>query len=357
MPHSLTPAGGPHHLAVVGSGLSGLAVAYHAAQRPGCTVELFDPVTPGLGGASALAALMHPHSPRGRLIWRGKEGVAASLLLLDFAERFSDRGESVFYGKGRAIRRPCLNAGHVSMFEQAARSLPGLITLTQDPYTNFGAAVLHSSYVINTPVYLKSLFRGLHREFPVNRVDKSVSREELGSLRRMYDHVIICAGAGLVGLVEGVEPRVTLVRGQNVIFEDPDGQRLETARICGEYVIPVEGHRILCGATHEYSRDEMHSPPDLTSALETLSPSLTKIFPPLKACTPLQAAAGVRVAARRTHLGKIPLIGRHPDFENVCFLTGLGSHGLVHHALMAKLLVAAIFDEDGFNTLPTEVRF
>lgn len=346
----------PQHFAVVGGGLGGLAVAFHLSHRSGCSVDVFDSRTPGSGGASPLASLMHPHSPRGKLIWRGREGVAASLELMGFAERFCGENESVFFCKGRAIRRPCLTPEHLSMFEQAAQSLPELITLGQDAYSTYGSAALHCSYVINTPLYLRALTRGLHRDLGVRIIEKSVAKDDLDALRRDYDHVTVCAGAGLPDLVPGVSSRVTLVRGQNIIFKSETSHPLDEARICGEYVVPIGDGMILCGATHEYSEAELHSPPNLDLALQTLSPSLQKIYPPLKSCTPLRAAAGIRVAAPRTHLGKVPLIGRHPEFENVSFLTGFGSHGLVHHALLAKMLVDSVFS-DGFDSLPPEVRF
>ena len=347
----------PQHFAVVGGGLGGLAVAFHLAQRPGCTVDVLDSRAPGLGGASPLASLMHPHSPRGKLIWRGREGLAASLELMSFAERFCGENESVFYCKGRAIRRPCLTTEHRSMFENAARSLPDMLTLSQDAYSDFGSAELRCSYVVNTPTYLKALSRGLRREFGVNVLEKSVEKADMDSLRQSFDHVIICAGAGLLHLVDGLGSRMTLVRGQNIMFDGQANRQLEEARICGEYVVPVGGGVLLCGATHEYSEKELHSSPDLEVALGALLPSLEMIYPPLKSCVPLRAVAGVRVAAPRTHLGKIPLIGRHPEFENVSFLTGFGSHGLIHHALLAKMLVAAVLDGNGFESLPPEVRY
>lgn len=69
--------------AVVGGGFAGLATAYHLAAF-GSDVTIFDPNEVGTGGSSAVAAgLLHPLTPRGKLIWKGEEGIAASKELIE----------------------------------------------------------------------------------------------------------------------------------------------------------------------------------------------------------------------------------------------------------------------------------
>lgn len=71
------------HCAVVGGGFAGLATAYHLASF-GSDVTVFDPNEVGTGGASAVAAgLLHPLTPRGKLIWKGEEGFAAAKELIE----------------------------------------------------------------------------------------------------------------------------------------------------------------------------------------------------------------------------------------------------------------------------------
>lgn len=88
-------------IAIVGAGFAGVATAYHVfrqvadahaeATADGKTVA---PVRVTLidekgvaGGASGVAAgLLHPYTPRGKIIWRGTEGVAATLELVRAAE-------------------------------------------------------------------------------------------------------------------------------------------------------------------------------------------------------------------------------------------------------------------------------
>lgn len=69
--------------AVVGGGFAGLATAYHLAAF-GSDVTVFDPNEVGTGGASAVAAgLLHPLTPRGKVIWKGEEGFKAAKEMIE----------------------------------------------------------------------------------------------------------------------------------------------------------------------------------------------------------------------------------------------------------------------------------
>lgn len=65
------------------AGFAGLATAYHLAAF-GSDVTVFDPQEAGAAGASSVAAgLLHPLTPRGKLIWKGEEGYKAAKHLID----------------------------------------------------------------------------------------------------------------------------------------------------------------------------------------------------------------------------------------------------------------------------------
>ncbi len=108
----------PFKIAIIGAGFAGVAAAYHlmlrcaeglddspaaptatadalpTSRRRPVEVHLFD--EKGIaGGASGVAAgLLHPYTPRGKIIWRGVEGVAATLALVAAAEDAETRLDS-----------------------------------------------------------------------------------------------------------------------------------------------------------------------------------------------------------------------------------------------------------------------
>ncbi len=120
-------------IAVVGGGLAGLAVTYHMLNmskgadrelditifdehvsasahtspqasrmyRAGMPTHFWRALTGfpgashqevGAGGASgAMAGILHPLTPRGKLIWMGSEGMKATLDLIEVANEYADR--------------------------------------------------------------------------------------------------------------------------------------------------------------------------------------------------------------------------------------------------------------------------
>ena len=86
-------------IAVVGGGLAGLSVAFHLLEKTNASIKLtlLDKAEPGCGGASSVAGgLLHPFSPRGKIIHWGTEGLASSSSLIDASQQFE-----------RSEERPC----------------------------------------------------------------------------------------------------------------------------------------------------------------------------------------------------------------------------------------------------------
>ena len=350
-------------VAVVGGGLSGLAIAYYASQTwSQCRIDIYDPCSPGSGGASSLACLMHPHTPKGRLIWKGIEGMEASLELMNFAEKFCPSSRSVFHLKEKAIQRVCLSRSQADIFMKAADDFPEFLEFSPpiDSPTNghFGTTLLKQSYIVDTPLYLKSLYNGICSYCNLSWKQSTIDDASLSELPSCYDLVVVCAGAGVKELWKDTPlTMLTHDRGQNIVYklreEFKGKRRLEHALLSGEYIVPTEAGTLTCGATHEYDAEVIFTPPDLDFALRALSPALQAIYPLHdRDYWPSHAAAGVRMLPQRTHLGRIPIIGVHPRHKNMWMMSGLGSHGLIHHAYVAKQLVGAVA---GTSSIPEEL--
>ncbi|GIM09231.1 hypothetical protein Vretimale_13112 [Volvox reticuliferus] len=74
------------HYAVVGAGLAGVATAWQLMRRcprdRAVVIDLYDAAGIAAGGSGAAAGLLHPYNPRGKLLWRGEEAMAATLELV-----------------------------------------------------------------------------------------------------------------------------------------------------------------------------------------------------------------------------------------------------------------------------------
>ncbi len=83
----------PQHVTIVGGGLAGLSTAWHLVAQGGqqrqpqphplTSLTLLDPRPPGQAEASSVAGgLLHPLTPKNKLIWAGTAGFTATLALL-----------------------------------------------------------------------------------------------------------------------------------------------------------------------------------------------------------------------------------------------------------------------------------
>ncbi|EIE18262.1 FAD dependent oxidoreductase [Coccomyxa subellipsoidea C-169] len=80
--------------AIVGGGFAGVAAAWHllalTSPRP-VDVHLFDGAGLAGGASGAAAGLLHPFSPKGKLLWHGEEAMGAALELLAVANAHRER--------------------------------------------------------------------------------------------------------------------------------------------------------------------------------------------------------------------------------------------------------------------------
>ena len=102
----------PLHVGICGGGFSGMALAWHLVAK-GAWVTVLDRERPGCGGASSVAAgILHPLTSRGKLIWKGEEGMEEALKLVGIAEEA--RGDEDGSGAGiiacQEILRPVMTA-------------------------------------------------------------------------------------------------------------------------------------------------------------------------------------------------------------------------------------------------------
>jgi hypothetical protein len=182
---------------------------------------------------------------------------------------------------------------------------------------------------------------------------------------------------------------LSLEHGRNIIFDNsaspsgstsavlagtqeprPKQRQQQHALLRGSYLVPLPGSdQVVGGATHtrlnlgDSSKQDVQLDAIKAAAVsEHLLPALRSVSGPefwspgSPGARPwLGTSEGVRALTERSHLGRLPLAGRHPCLRNTWLLTGMGGRGLIHHAHMAELVVRAALNDDP-SQLPPEVQ-
>lgn len=378
----------PTRIAVVGGGLAGLSTAAHLlaeAETPLQTLHIYDAAKPGEGGASSVAAgLLHPFTPKGREIWRGLEGYDAAVELIARVEDVAG-----------PCSRPSGLLRLATSDEQAAdleaiASEPRAAAAMAQSWLTHGAACAHAgthvggcgashapaALCVDVPTYVQGLWRLCESLFlsgggGVGGGEDGIDwrHDEVTSLRPLltsrYDAVIVAVGARATSLHGLEELPLRGCRGQNLLLSNK-GQ-LKSPLISGKYVVPIDGgSRLLAGATFEYdeTNDALHRPADAPHAEAALGEPLQRLHPAIAAEDLLGVQAGVRCLPPRSHHGYVPIAGRlggggggsdAADVAECWLLGGLGSRGLIHHALMGRQLARAVLRRDASH-LPEHAR-
>ena len=293
------------HIAVVGAGLAGLSVAWHLVEK-GAQVTLFDPLGIGGGASGASTGLMHPFpGKKAALSWRAKEGMAATRRLLDIAEEAA--GHPVAARTG--IFRPAITEEQRIDFRacndidaewKEGLWIPTGITIYSRPYLQG----LWKACKKRGAVFVQEPFR----PGPFDRVVLAVGSDiaQFTPLPLRY-----AIGQSLVCKWEKPLPFSLASHGYIAVTEDPS----------------------LCqvGSTYEHT-----AAPDPKKALELLDKAAA-FYPPAKEFEVVEIRSGMRVSPKDGHR---PIVERLDS--NTYVFTGLGSRGMLYHALLGGELADAI---------------
>eukprot|EP00250_Pteridium_aquilinum_P003047 c13377_g1_i1 orf=260-1687(-) len=387
--------------AILGAGFAGLSVAWQLLQLSTellqISVDVFDEEGIGAGASGVSGGLLHPYTPKGKLVWTGVEGWTAALELLSVADAAADNGlwdatgtqlQAKPIAWKRGILRPPASQKHCLDFLKfvklssgehkdlaglqcidgtvANALLPGL-AISPDDFA------LHISEGLNIdPLrYLQALWRAceLYAERSCiggrlcsSAVLKKIHVNSLACLSDDYDAVVVCLGAGVSKLEElsGKLP-ITYCRGvvaRLVLPQEKEEEfKFEGPSILGETWIAAQGsHNLVLGATKEWDNCDTSAAMEAeaaTAACDELIVKAAAFYPPIKNWELEEARAGVRAMTPRTPFGKLPLIGCIDELvrDGPCrkfpspyywILGGLGSRGLIYHAWLGKKVAEAV---------------
>jgi glycine/D-amino acid oxidase-like deaminating enzyme len=329
--------------------------------------------------------LVHPLSPRGKLVHWGREGLQATNELIEKACRSSQNKQNIVLR--HELFRIATDSKQADQMQQTAKEIPDLcdwlepsqLPVQQGIMGIYGGLRLHNGCkVVHLPSYLQGLWaacRDYQSQNPNcmvrwNIQDVFQSKTKSSSVFDEYDTVVFSAGSGLFGgprtgwfsaQQQTGSPKglpVQMVRGQSMLIRlaststEGDGTPVRNeALLGGKYISPLpDASLVLVGATHEFQAEPLTQEQVKKELRER-----TQSFSPLIWGTEAKAerfTSGIRVQSQRGSRGRLPLIGKIdgdaiPEgltHENAWLFTGLSSRGLLYHAVYGKFLAQAILE-------------
>lgn len=280
-------------VAIVGAGYAGLAVAWHLLQN-NIDVTVFDG---GEGASHVSTGLLHPApGRRATPTWRAEEGMQATQELLDVASQ------------------------DLPVYEQT-----GILRIatTDEQRKDFGGETRWIPEGIT--VFSRRYLAGLKKACNKARFEKQWI-QNLSELEG-FEQIVLTTGAETLKFID-LPLKKTI--GQCLICRWPE--RLSMSLLSHGHITPTEDPELcLVGSTYEHTEQ-----PDPKKALELLEKAAV-FYPPAKDFKIVDICSGVRIA---------PKVGYKPIAEKIdpktWVFTGLGSRGLIYHALFAKAIAKSL---------------
>jgi glycine/D-amino acid oxidase-like deaminating enzyme len=337
-------------IAIIGAGFCGLAIAWFLlhSRPPFChaNIRLFDSKKLGQGTSGLAAGLLHPYAgAHAKLNWRGWEGIHATKELLQIASQ--TLGQPVT-AENLGILRLALNPEQQMNFQYCAQQYPQTtqwLSLMDCQRLTPGCALAPGLWIkggltVYPSLYLQGLWAACQQRGVQFEQRHIISLKET----QEFDLTIVTTGAETLALPELSFLPLKLVKGQLLEFAWPSDLPPLTCTLNSHIYLVMTERNLSClvGATYEKGYAEATT--NITIAAENLLPHAYQLFPPLKEFSMIGCHAGLRAVTAQHR----PLM--HRLSSSVWILTGMGSKGLLYHALYAKELIAYL--EREFHAIP-----
>ncbi len=304
------------HIAVVGTGLAGLAVGWHLLKE-GCQITFFDERELGQGASGVAAGLVHPYAgEKARRSQNASESLAQMEELLALSEQ--ELGRPVI------IHREIIRIAYSDEQRINLKAAEDVEEIAPDEF------LIRSGMTVDVPSHLQGLFLACQKKGARHILQKVPMDGPLDG----FDHTVFACGSGWSSSPFARGLPLKPMKGQVLLLRL--NQPLAKSHIAKGYLARTLDPRLVyLGATYE--RRFTDEQPCMESASQELLPRLSRLLP--SGCTweILGCRAGVRLCRQGDNFPFGKRIG-----ENCWWLAGLGSKGLLYHAYLAKKLVCDI---------------
>lgn len=324
-------------IAIIGAGFAGLATAYYLLTlNPAHEITIFDDL--GIGGkASGIAAgLLHPYSGlHAKLNRFGMEGYSETCKLIEVSKKAY--GNKVCESTG--LLRVALTKSQEEDYKNCSKMNKNVQFLEPEECQKIVPDLLshpgifiQDAKTVYPKLYLEGLLIACKNSGVIFKQTRINDLKQLHS----YDHVVVTAGADAQFFHELRHIKMSFIKGQVLELEWPAGLPPLKLPVNSQiYLVMTEDNRrCIAGATFEKNFESEQK--DEKFAIQEIMPKVSALIPSLKDAKILDCKSAIRVATK-DHLPLIEMIN-----DKLSIFTGLGSKGLLYHALYAKKLAETI---------------
>lgn len=315
-------------IAIIGAGLAGLASCYFLQKKLSLSssITVFDQNGIGGGASSIAAGLLHPFGgQKAKLGHDGLEGMAATEKLLQLVPTTATQC---------GILRIPESLEQKELFQKSATENEGATWIEKENTpTHRSGFWIPGGWVVSTKEYLQDIWYICEKNGAKLEKTKITSLKNLDS----FDIIIVAAGAGIFHFPECKNLPLRGLKGQLLQFKWPTSLPPLTCALTGPGYLAMDKGNRSCTFGATFEREFEHPYSDIEMAKKTLLPKATSLIPELANAEILDCQAGIRVTSKY----RKPIVGKLS--ERVYYFTGLGSKGLLYHALYADKLIDQIF--------------
>lgn len=328
-------------IAILGAGFSGLATAWHLLQyqslKNPLELVVFDPKGVG-GGASGIAAgLMHPYAgAHAKLNLQAQEGMQATFKLLNIATQAL--GAAVAESSG--LLRMAISDDQKRDFLACAAKHDDVQLCSPEECRSLipeiiasEGILIKSAVTVNSERYLEGLWLACSLR------QAKLEKRAINSLSELadFDVIIVAMGAATTSLAELKDLPIRATKGQIIECQWPKHVPALPMPVNSQAYIVMNPGNASCIVGATYERHYSSADPQFNSALEELQEKAWQLLPSLKHAQISKHRAGLRASAPNHQ----PFIKK---INQKCWvICGMGSKGLLYHALYAEKLSAEIF--------------
>lgn len=310
-------------IAIIGAGFAGLSLAYYLLE--GCArlkVVVFDAVGIGGGASGVATGLLHPYP--GEMGRRSQEATQALLATSELIATV-EQSTSSLIAMREGILRIAQTEAQQETFCHHAHVHGDVERLSKNQF------LITSGMTVDCPAYLQGLAHLIQQKGGEIVIRSLQTLQELDQ----YDKVVLAAGAGSLQFAETAQLPLKTTKGQLLLVRSSHAYPYSMLGK-GYLAKTFTPFQYILGSTYERSWTD--SAPNLSIAKELILPNARTYLPSVDQMEILQCRSGIRIAPQGHYF---PLIR---SISNKCWLfTGMGSRGLLYHAMLAQRLCSKIF--------------